>query len=162
MTKTTCPRRLESPMPQGGIYEDHYREDGTCSYCGSMNPDTFMQRLLAGDIEVGPTDKSYKVYVRNRGGEGFKQTYRNCPVHPCPDVTDADGKANVNNCTHWVTRDVEDTKFYFQHLTPAQQDSFIQLHNEGKIHYGFPGYLYTTPYFCQKTTPNPPSNQDGS
>lgn len=30
-----------------------------------------MERLERGDVEVGPTDKSYKVYVRNKGGETF-------------------------------------------------------------------------------------------
>lgn len=51
--------------------DSHWRADGTCSYCGSMNNDYFMKRLEAGDVEVGPTDKSYKVYVNNRGGEPF-------------------------------------------------------------------------------------------
>jgi hypothetical protein len=42
---------------------DYYRDDDTCCYCGSMNPETFMQRLESGDVELGPTDKNYKVYV---------------------------------------------------------------------------------------------------
>lgn len=50
---------------------DSYRADGTCSYCGSMSGDVFMARLEAGTISVTPTDKSYKVYVDNHGGESF-------------------------------------------------------------------------------------------
>lgn len=34
-----------------------------------------MERLERADVEVGPTDKSYKVYVRNRGGELFVNRY---------------------------------------------------------------------------------------
>lgn len=37
----------------------------TCSWCGSLNPDEFMRRAEAGD-ELGPTGKSYKVYVGAR------------------------------------------------------------------------------------------------
>lgn len=56
-----CPRRQES----NGVFKlpesDEWR-DGTCSYCGSMNPTEFMKQASEG-IELGPTDKSYKVYV---------------------------------------------------------------------------------------------------
>lgn len=47
-----------------------WRVDNTCSYCGSMNPDAFMERLEAGDIQLDPTDKSYKVYVKTQGITG--------------------------------------------------------------------------------------------
>lgn len=55
--KFTCPRRL---LP-GGV--DVWRDHGSCSYCGSLHPDVFMERALAGTIRLGPTDKAYKVYV---------------------------------------------------------------------------------------------------
>lgn len=44
-----------------------WRADNTCSYCGSMHPDAFMERLEAGDATLDPTDKSYKVYVKTQG-----------------------------------------------------------------------------------------------
>lgn len=65
-----CPRASEN----GAVLEQFqppfngemvWREDRTCSYCGSLNPDALMERLEAGDVELGPTDKSYKVYVRD-------------------------------------------------------------------------------------------------
>jgi hypothetical protein len=66
---TTCPRRIEdgradpkSPFHDSGPDLDKWREDGTCSYCGSMNPETMLEKAAAG-VELIPTDKSYKVYV---------------------------------------------------------------------------------------------------
>jgi hypothetical protein len=43
---------------------DHWRADGTCSYCGSCSGDDFMAFVKAGG-EVGPTDKSYKAYMHD-------------------------------------------------------------------------------------------------
>lgn len=70
MEEHKCPRRDELgaantvfKLPES----DTWSSDGACSYCGSMNPDTFMQHLEDEDIELGPTDKSYKVYVEGAG-----------------------------------------------------------------------------------------------
>ncbi|CAG2144476.1 hypothetical protein LMG31506_03014 [Cupriavidus yeoncheonensis] len=41
---------------------DHYRDGGTCSYCGSVSQEAFLAFIEAGG-EVGPTDKSYKAYL---------------------------------------------------------------------------------------------------
>lgn len=73
-----CPRSEEngggpnSPFKPPFNGEAHWRDDGTCSFCGSMNPDAFMSRLEAGDVTLEPTDKDYKVYVigAGRGGRG--------------------------------------------------------------------------------------------
>lgn len=58
--KMVCPRRwlpaLDEPKP------DAWREDQTCSYCGSMHPDEFLRRVEAGE-EITPTDKNYKAYT---------------------------------------------------------------------------------------------------
>lgn len=47
--------------------EDHWRENNTCSYCGSANPDLFMYLIRNGIVELGPTDKNYKVYLKGEG-----------------------------------------------------------------------------------------------
>jgi len=98
-----------------------------------------MERLEAGTVEVIPTDKSYKLYLRNDGGEEFKQSYRDCP--PDSECTGPD------DCTHWVTRDNPQAKFYFQHLSSEQQTRFIELLNEKKMKIGMPGYFYRLPFF---------------
>jgi hypothetical protein len=51
-----CPRSLDES-------EHEWRGNHTCSYCGSLSPDEFFRRVEAGD-EVGPTDKSYKAYLK--------------------------------------------------------------------------------------------------
>lgn len=53
-----CPERFY-------LGEDEWREDQTCSYCGSINPEVFMAGIEDGSIILGPTDKSTKVYVRS-------------------------------------------------------------------------------------------------
>lgn len=59
----TCPRRTESFTQASTLEgEDHWGKDNTCSYCGSMHPDKLFEAINAGE-ELGPTDKSYKVYV---------------------------------------------------------------------------------------------------
>ena len=129
-----CPRRHESALARNFPGPDAYREDdNSCTYCGSLNPDEFMRRLEAGDIEIGTTNKNYKVYVHNLGGEPFKQTYRDCPRGSAPHMPD--------ECDHWVTREIEQTKFYFQHLSQDQRERFVELLNAKSLRfaggYGF-------------------------
>ncbi|MEU1596218.1 hypothetical protein ABZ468_26000 [Streptomyces sp. NPDC005708] len=39
----------------------------SCSFCGSLHPDRFMELVREGWI-VGPTDKDYKAYLERPGG----------------------------------------------------------------------------------------------
>ncbi len=142
-----CGRRndLFAVNRNDGVDPDHYREDGCCSYCGSLNPDTLIKRMEAGDVELGPTDKNYKLYVKNAGGEAFKQTYRDCPAErSC---------TGPDDCTHWVTRDMDEAKFYFQHFNAEQRARFIELVNEKKAPIGYPGHFYVLPYFTRIADP---------
>lgn len=137
-----CPRGPGEGSPFKHPFDGraHWRGDDTCSYCGSLNPDVFMAHLEAGDIELGPTDKSYKVYVESKNGDDFRQEYRACPPN-------ADCKG-PDNCEHWTSRPVKQTKFYFQHLSEAQRTRFIELVNAKKVSIGYPGYFYVLPFFC--------------
>lgn len=69
-----CPRCVG--LPDYGIDYSKFPDDGHCKHCGSLDADTFMARLEAGTIRLDPTDKNYKVYVHNDGGEKFKFSYR--------------------------------------------------------------------------------------
>ncbi len=67
MTEHLCPRRQENPGPWSFIPDkDTWRENEsgrlTCSYCGSLAPELFMEAVEAG-YSVVPTDKNYKAYV---------------------------------------------------------------------------------------------------
>jgi hypothetical protein len=59
-----CPRRVESAPHLLEMFPgpDKPRKDGTCPFCGSLTAEVFMRRVRAGD-QLGPTDKSYKVYL---------------------------------------------------------------------------------------------------
>lgn len=66
--KMFCPRAVEngggpdSPFKAPMNGEMTWREDCTCSYCGSLSEDSFFQAIEAG-VKLTPTDKNYKVYV---------------------------------------------------------------------------------------------------
>jgi len=64
-----CPRRDEYPDAYPPDGPDRYApghglvtQARGCTYCGSMDPDDFMDAVRAG-ATLGPTDKSYKVYI---------------------------------------------------------------------------------------------------
>jgi hypothetical protein len=118
---------------------DVWQPDDSCGYCGSLNPDILMSRIEAGTVELEPTDKNYKVYVRNRGGAQFQQRYRDCPAGSNCSSPDA--------CTHWVTRETEHAKFYFQHFSEAQARRFVELLGTRKLHIASPGHFYVLPFF---------------
>lgn len=70
MAAATCPRRFTDLGPwerTEGL--DPIDPDGTCSFCGSITADAFMEHVRAGG-ELGPTDKNYKVYVGRSGAMG--------------------------------------------------------------------------------------------
>lgn len=102
-----CPRAIENTIFN---YPTDISWDARncCTYCGSFNPDTLMERLEKGDITIEPTDKNYKIYVKG--------------------ISDF-------------------TKFYFQHLSEDQKKRFIELLNEKKIKFDYPGYFYVKPFF---------------
>lgn len=133
-----CPRAAEDGRADFQ-FENRPAEDTSCHYCGSMQGDDFMARLEAGDVELGPSDKSYKVYVHNKGGLPFYQAYR----------VDEDRSGNQANW-RWITRTTSQCKFYFQHLSVEQCQRFVELLNEKKLHIGYPGYFYALPFFITR------------
>jgi hypothetical protein len=65
-----CPRRAELGNPS--VFKlpenDGWREDGTCSYCGSMRPEKAARARRGRQRSSTPTDKSYKLYVTGAPG----------------------------------------------------------------------------------------------
>ncbi len=136
-----CPRFEPGPWTFTGECDWEKHEDRTCQYCGSLHPDVLMARIEAGDVRISATDKNYKLYVSNAGGVPFKQTFRNCP--PKADCT-------YENCTHWVTRERDTAKFYFQHLSIEQRKRFVDLFNEGKLPFEEGDAFYVWPFFMRR------------
>jgi len=155
-----CPRRLDylswggyspifEPERQG---EDTWRErEGAlhCSYCGSLPPARLFELIESEAAQLGPTDKGYKLYVEEWGDK----------EKPC-------WECHGEGATHKTAANPEGVecfvcfgakhiptgprhKFYFQHFSQEDRQRFIELHNNGKIDYGYPGYLYSRPYFTK-------------
>lgn len=81
-------------------------------------------KYLKEGWSLGPTDKNYKAYL----GEPIEP-------HKILDTIEID------------SRDV--AKFYYQHLSEDQKREFVDLLNAKKIKIGYPGYLYSRPFFIE-------------
>lgn len=102
-----CPSNNMDPEIYNVPAEDHWRDDNTCSYCGSMHPDLFIEKVRQG-VAITPTDKNYKVYI-----DGMK-------------------------------------KFYFEHLSEEQKNTFVQMLNDKQVKFEYPGHFYRLPFFITK------------
>ena len=135
----------------------------TCSYCGSISPEAFFAAVEAG-AEVGPTDKSYKVYIDLPHPKVGLPCVKASSTHPHRDWVQVTAE-NIDTLPldeyqrqHYLGKYVEVTvegqkyhgKFYFQHLSPEEQTRFIELYNAKRMNVGIPGYFYTTPFFCRR------------
>lgn len=141
---------------------DTWRSDGTCSYCGSISSEEFFRVIEAGGT-LGPTDKSYKVYVDDPNPTAGQPCIVSTANWAAPDhvlVT----KENRSSFPQWEQHcltpgktwvrvgpegPTRQRKFYFQHLTPEGRTRFVELYNEKKMKIGYPGHFYTRPYFCK-------------
>lgn len=178
----TCPRRAESGMadpnsPFAGSGADldtwttghgligQEAVGPSCSYCGSLHPDRFMELVREG-WEVGPTDKNYKVYLRQpltpeeEAQQKADWTQRDAVAQAVRELGKRDGKTAEQIAAdldeQWAkiphSSSGPEAKFYFQHLTPAQRTEFIDLHNARTMKIGDPGYFYQPPFFAGPAT----------
>jgi hypothetical protein len=152
-----CGRQTESHFGDFGLTPQAYwRKDGTCSYCGSLSPAELFAAIDAG-AELGPTDKSYKLYVtvpHPQAGETIRVGSSSGPTFNrngdlnIADATDeekATGRyERISMGTAPATRQA---KFYFQHFDEADCQRFIDLLNAKKLNLGVPGYFYARPFF---------------
>jgi hypothetical protein len=172
----TCPRRMAGyPYAEGMAGPDEWRTDragligqgsvgSSCSYCGSLHPDRFMELVREGWI-VGPTDKSYKAYLGRPVTDedrtrikaawhaepgGIAETVRAMGVKDgkTAEQVDADiailwrrqEQATAGSCG-------QEAKFYFQHLSDDQKREFVDLLSANAMQVGYPGYFYSPPFF---------------
>ena len=122
--------------------------------------------LVREGWEVGPTDKSYKAYLRQplTAEEEAQQKAawldRDAVAKAVRELGERDGKTPEQ-----IAADLDDqwakiphhsrgpvAKFYFQHLSPEQQDEFIELHNSRRMKIGYPGRFYALPFFAGPAT----------
>lgn len=133
----------------------------SCSFCGSLQPDRFMELVREG-WEVGPTDKSYKAYLRQpltpeeEAQQKADWIQRDAVAQAVRELGERDGKAAEQIAAdldeQWAkfphSSGGPEAKFYYQHLSVEQQDEFIALHNERRMKISYPGHLYVLPYFA--------------
>lgn len=164
--KFTCPRRIADGMADPGSMFKHagvdldtyQKRDGHkhCSYCGSLSGVEFLAAVEAG-VEVGPTDKSYKLYMdlprnstapvvlssTNRLDDPSYTRYEDLTVAQRKAVTMTEPEQwaysfHVPATTH--------EKFYTHHFSEEQGWAFWDLHIAGSVNWGYPGYPYTRLY----------------
>lgn len=174
--RQTCPRRAEThhaavegvdswTSGHGLIGQDQVGP--SCSYCGSLHPDRFMELVREGWL-VGPTDKSYKAYLARPYTDEEQATRKaqwmsnDAVAKAVRELGERDGKTEEQITAdlemHWIEMvspvsqsGATEAKFYFQHLSQAQRDEFIALHNASQMKFGYPGHLYLLPFFAQPT-----------
>jgi hypothetical protein len=160
-----CPRRAESFLATHGQRKQERDWWGSrnghkvCSYCGSMQPDEFFEAVEAG-AEIGPTDKSYKVYVglqNPMAGQTIQIGSSSGPAFDRngnpnkPDLTFAEKlKGRYDRPIYGTSPAALHAKFYFQHLDDAAQSRFLELVNAKRVKIGVPGYFYVMPFFAKR------------
>lgn len=165
-----CPRREESVHGlRPGLDTWFERRPGAgrqCSYCGSLHPDDLFTAIEAG-CQLGPTDKSYKVYVDLVEPNPDEERVFSVANHK----PDGDGWQEVTEESRqtierdgWTFRPGDwfrtgrrgptiHGKFYFQHLDDAEAQRFVDLYNAKKMNIGYPGHFYRLPFFMRLVDP---------
>ena len=117
-----CPR-FAHPLPLFGFVPTWSDEDGKCTFCGSIQPDTLFDVIMNG-AELFSSGKNNKIFVR---------------------FVDYDPDTGLTT----NTKKAEEI-FQFEHFVLEEQEKFVQLLNAGDIALGYPGYLIKQPYFVRK------------
>ncbi|WP_125936325.1 hypothetical protein [Streptomyces sp. WAC 06738] len=173
-TAQTCPRRTHEMGPwereegldswttgHGVIGQDSVGL--SCSFCGSLHPDKFMALVREGWI-VGPTDKTYKVYLsrpltdeekaqrKERWMAGFSPEEIQATASKRGE-TPEQAKAALETAYELQVAQLEgahtEAKFYFQHLSEDQRREFVDLYNSRQMKVGYPGHFYQPPFFMR-------------
>lgn len=173
--KQTCPRRMSDlgPWPReegqdmwtsghGLVGQDTV--GSSCSFCGSLHPDRFMELVREGWI-VGPTDKSYKAYLsrplsdeekaqhKARWLDGFTaEEIRAAAADKgeSPEQHKAALEAVYDSQVACLAGGSTEAKFYFQHLSEDQRREFVDHYNSRRVKVGYPGRFYVPPFFMQR------------
>lgn len=75
-TPNTCPRRLNELGPWERTEGLDIPVAGRCPFCGSITPETFLERARDGN-QLVPTDKPYKVYLGDTNDKFYFQHLTN-------------------------------------------------------------------------------------
>jgi len=161
---TICPRQAnEATLEVQRRHVAHWREDKTCSYCGSMDEASFFAAIEAG-CELTPTDKTYKAYVQTPNPNAGKPRILSSSSAGKPEWGAGWVEVTAENFAtlpqsggltpvigEWVLVEPDGKQrrqtFYFQHLSPEGRGKLVDLVNAGAIKFAYPGRFYVLPYF---------------
>lgn len=153
-----CPRRILEFGPWGheATLTDSWRNGGpsfanaamfpTCSHCGSLHPDVFMDRVREGWI-VGGTDKSYKWYLdRPYSAEEVEHIKAGHPAVQA--IRESHGNAAAeeywqSNLADGAYAGTAVAKFYTAHLSRAQCEEFLAMWEARALRHT----MYRQPWF---------------
>lgn len=78
----TCSRRMNEMGPwEHKVGLDNWRKDGSCSFCGGLNPDLVLEEIRTDpEALIVPTDKSYKIYVVSKNWNHKKSYFQHFSV----------------------------------------------------------------------------------
>lgn len=178
----TCPRRGQQlgPWKMDAVDEDEWRlceplggagiRLFICSFCGSLHPDTFMEKIREGWV-VGPTDKSYKAYLGQPfTADEIAARKTGWMAGQVAAAMRASGATDAELDTYWdkemapTCTDHDVAKFSYQHLSGDQRGEFVDMLNVANGHLegvpegtpamriGYPGYFYAPPFFLATRT----------
>lgn len=119
-----------------------------------MHPDDFMAAIKAG-CEVGPTDKSYKAYLHKTLSPAEIEASREAAIARYARAMSHAAAAEIVDA-QWAQMPHSGAmigKFYYQHLSEAQRDEFLELLRSGEMHVGYPGHFYVLPFFLTRVAP---------
>lgn len=162
-----CPRKADATLPSQLTHDSQWRDDGTCSYCGSLNPDLLFAAIEDGAAELGATDKNYKLYATlpyDRPDELVISASTNASMTEDEAARGGWLKADAEARGRWRLSEFTSfyrlrphgsrrhTKVYFQHFSEAQMRRFVELHNQKRLRFAPGDGLYVWPYFMQRAT----------
>ena len=159
-TVPPCPRMSEATLSSQLAHVTHWRDDGTCSYCGSLSPEALFAAIENGTAVLGATDKDYKLYVDlPNPKEGQPRLSGSTNAGECPQgwlPADAEAKTKWGlspGTTFYVVRPDGPTrhaKFYFQHLSDDQKQRFVDLYNARRLKFHPGDGFYVMPFFMKR------------
>jgi hypothetical protein len=165
-TEFICPRRTQAfqqELPPNTWTSLASLGDGigpSCSGCGSLHPDVFMEHVRNGWI-IEPTDKGYKAYLdKPYTAEELERIKTSDAIWKATRQLKLDEGATADEATaaadeHWNKYEAPErkgrtvAKFYYQHLSAEQRAEFIELHNADAMKLAYPGYFYVRPFFTR-------------
>lgn len=164
-----CPRqRHEATLDAQRNHLSHWRDDATCSYCGSLMPAKLFEAIEKG-APIAATDKNYKLYVEiDNPKAGEPRVVSSCNFAIDPARLEAEGWQVVTDAlrqqfdllpSHRFVQIRPDeakvtAKVYFQHFTEAERHRFLDLMNAGRLTFRVGVGFYVLPFFVHRREPN--------